>query len=87
MWIKTNCNSRNVSIINCYKFYIRECFGMKDKKYVLNGVATRTFWGEDIQPIAYFSSEKEATIALDEIISFLNSSPNAVFEFKNMVTL
>jgi len=54
---------------------------MKDKKYVLNGVATRTFWGEDIQPIAYFSSEKEATIALDKIISFLKLSPNAVFEF------
>ncbi|MBX4260406.1 hypothetical protein KTC96_22630 (plasmid) [Clostridium estertheticum] len=81
MWIKSNCNDRNIAIVNCYKFYIRACSGMKDKKYVLNGVATHTFWGQDAHQIAYFSSEKEAITALDEIFSFLKINPNGVFEF------
>lgn len=82
MWIKSNCNEQNAKIVNCYQFYIRECNGMKDKKYVLNGVVTRKFWGQDAHQIAYFPSKGEAIIALNEIFSFLKINPNGVFEFK-----
>ncbi|MBO0525390.1 hypothetical protein EXQ31_04280 [Clostridium botulinum] len=82
MWIKSNCDGQNPTIVKCYRFYIGKCYGMKEKKYVLNGVATHTFWGEDAHQIAYFASKEEAISALDEIVSFLNTNPNGVFEFK-----
>lgn len=81
MWVQSQDKR---TLANCYRFLIRKNYGgTNDPGFVLDGIDSRTLFGEHTVHLGYFYSEANAVLELSKLLEAINQG-KAIYQIREL---